>query len=188
MQNFYVTKSLNNDFETLVFNWHIHKSYWLLILVTATLAAIFPDELFSPSEETVLLSLGGSSEPGPTGKSSSRERTSLRPDMEDRERCGLPALWGEFILPGGEGETQGGEGDGESKEGLKWAWAWPVNRKGELRREGEAGERGGAVLEDGAGGTAAGGVEWTFRPLWLNICERGKHSLETTGFPQGSQS
>lgn len=50
-----------------------------------------------------------------------------------------------------------------------------MNRKGELRREGEAGERGGALLEDDAGGTAArGGVEWTFWLLWLNICKRGR--------------
>ena len=124
---------------------------------------------FSPSEETALISLCGSSE-GLTGKSSSRDSTSLRPDMEERERCGLLALWAELSLPGGEGETQGGVGDGERAEGLKWAWGWPVNRKGELRRAGEAGERGMA---------AGGGVESTFWLLLLNFCKRGTY---TTGF------
>lgn len=134
---------------------------------------------FSPSEETALISLCGSSEPGPTGKSSSRESTSLRPDMEERERCGLLALWGELSLPGGKGETRGGVGDGERAEGLKWAWGWPVNRKGELRRAGEAGERGGARLEEDERGTAAGGgVESTFWLLLLNFCKRGTY---TTG-------
>lgn len=64
-------------------------------------------------------------------------------------------------LSGGCGEeTRGGEGEEESTEGLKWAWAWPVNRKGELQLEGEAEERGGAVLEGGEGITSAvSGVE-----------------------------
>lgn len=63
-------------------------------------------------------------------------------------------------LSGGCGEeTRGGEGEEESTEGLKRAWAWPVNRKGELRLE-EAEERGGAVLESGEGITlAVSGVE-----------------------------
>lgn len=132
----------------------------------------------SPSEETVLISLWGSSEPGPTEKSSSRESTLLRPDMDERERCGLAALWGEFSLPGGDGETQEGEGDGESTEGLKWAWAWPVNLKGELRRKGEAGEWGGVVLEDDDRGTAAGGgVEQNFWLLLFTIWETGKQRI-----------
>ncbi len=129
---------------------------------------------YSPSEEAALVWLWWSSEPSPAGKSSSRESTSQWPDMEEMERCGLPTQWGEISLSRGEWETQGGEGDGESTEGLKWAWAWPVNRKGEPRREGEVGERGGAVVEDSEGETAAagGGVEWTFWPLFFITCKR----------------
>lgn len=119
----------------------------------------FTLELLSHSEET-FISLCGTIEPGPTGNSSSKERTSSWPDMEESEGAGLPTLWGE------EG-TQGGEGDRESTEGLKWAWEWPVNRNGEWRWEEEAGERGGAGLEEDEGWAAVGGRwEWT---LWLPL-------------------
>lgn len=101
--------------------------------------------------ETTLVSLWGS--PGPTGKSSARERTTLLLDKDDRGRRGLG-------LPGGGGEARGGEGGGESAEELKWARDRPVNLKG------EAGERGEDIEdeEEKDGGTAAGGegVEETF--------------------------
>lgn len=131
-------------------------------------------QLSSPSEQTELISLWGSPEPGPTGNSSSRESTSLWPDMDGGECCGLTTLWKELSLPGR--EAQGGEGDGESTEGLKWARAWPVNLKGELRRKEETGEYGGVVLVDDDWGAAAGsGVECPWL-LLLVIWETGKQS------------
>lgn len=145
------------------FNFH-----WIFCIT-----AVIPDNPLSPSEEAKLIWLWGSSERGPAGKSSSSESTSLWPDMEESERCGLAAPWGEFSLLWGGGETRGGEGDGERAEGLKWAWAWPVNRKGEARWED-------AVWEGDEGQEAAGGgVVWTFWLLLLNICKRGEQSTDT---------
>lgn len=135
---------------------------------------------FIPSDETALISLWRSSEPGPTGKSSSRESTSPRPDMDERERCGLADLWGDVGLPSGAVETQWGDWDGESTEGLKWAWAWPVNLNGELRCEGEAGERDGVVMEEDEGRPAVGGgVEQTFSLLLCGFWQTRRVSFSS---------
>lgn len=74
-------------------------------------------ENVSPSERTVLMSLWGSLEAGPTGKSSSRESTSLQPDMEERECWGLIVLGCCCSCPPGEEEEVGEI----TEEGLKWA-------------------------------------------------------------------
>lgn len=94
-----------------------------------TLLTSAPEQHLSPSEETELISLCGRSDPESTGKSSSRESTSPRPEAEDRERCGISGLEEEPGLSRREGETQGGEGEGdgggegggEGTEGLKRA-------------------------------------------------------------------